>query len=130
MKPGPEVGSTLKPKISAVNKAAERYQAAPAEAPKTNAGRSLEDIAADIHALDREKAFAIGALLVEARESAKPGKWMEWLSDEFDWSEDTARNYMAAYRLGERFRTVRNLPLPKRTIYQLGNDFLENPGLQ
>ena len=84
---------------------------------KTNAGRSLEVIADDIRALERSNAFTIGALLAEAREDAEYGKWSEWLESEFDWSEDTARNYIAAHRLGEQFRTVRNLPLPMRATF-------------
>src|SRR5262245_15763793 len=90
---------------------------------KTNTGRPLEIIADDIRALERGNAFAIGALLTEAREDAEYGEWSTWLESEFDWSEDTARNYMAAHRLGEQFRTVRDLPLPMRAVYRLGNDF-------
>src|SRR5215469_14881048 len=89
----------------------------------TNTRRPLEIIAGDIHALERGNAFAIGALLTEAREDAEHGEWSTWLESEFDWSEDTARNYMAAHRLGEQFRTVRDLPLPMRAVYRLGNDF-------
>jgi len=66
---------------------------------KTNAGRPLEIIAADIRALERGNAFAIGALLAEAREDAGYGEWSEWLESEFDWSVETARNYLAAHRL-------------------------------
>jgi len=82
----------------------------------TNTRRPLEIIAADIHALDRDNVFAKGALLAEARESAEHGDWAPWLESEFDLSEDTARNYLAAHRLGEKFRIIRNLPLPKCTI--------------
>ena len=89
----------------------------------TNTRRPLENIAEEIHALERGNAFAIGALLTEARENAEYGEWSTWLESEFDWSEDTARNYMAAHRLGEQFRTVRDLPLPMRAVYRLGNDF-------
>jgi hypothetical protein len=89
---------------------------------KTNTGRPLEIIADDIRALERGNAFAIGALLAEAREDAEYGEWSTCLESEFDWSEDTARNYMAAHRLGEQFRTVRDLPLPMRAVYRLGND--------
>jgi hypothetical protein len=95
-----------------------------------NTKRPLEIIADDIRALERGNAFAIGALLVEARDDAGYGEWAEWLESEFDWSEDTARNYMAAHRLAEQFRTVRNLPLPMTTFYRLGNDFeLDDPDL-
>ena len=95
----------------------------------TNTRRPLEVIAADIHALDRDNVFAKGALLAEVLESAEHGDWAPWLESEFDLSEDTARNYLAAHRLGEKFRIIRNLPLPKCTIYQLGNDFLEDDRL-
>src|SRR5262249_46300217 len=52
----------------------------------TNTKRPLEAIAADIRALERGNAFAIGALLAEAREDAEYGEWSEWLEEEFDWS--------------------------------------------
>ena len=90
---------------------------------KPNAGRPLEIIAADIRALERRNAFDIGALLAEARENAGYGEWSEWLEREFDWSVETARNYLAAHRLAEQYQTVRFLPLPMRAIYRLGNDF-------
>jgi hypothetical protein len=95
-----------------------------------NTRRPLDIIADDIRALERGNAFAIGALLAEAREDAEYGEWATWLKDEFEWSEDTARNYLAAHRLAEQFRTVRELPLPMRVVYRLGNDFeLDGPEL-
>lgn len=97
---------------------------------KTNTKRPLETIAHDIRALERGNAFAIGALLAEARDDAEYGEWAMWLEEEFDWSPDTARNYMAAHRLADKFRTVRELSLPMRAVYQLGNDFeLDDPDL-
>jgi len=95
-----------------------------------NIKRPLEAIADDIRALERGNAFAIGALLTEARDDAGYGEWATWLEEEFDWSEDTARNYMAAHRLADKFRTVRNLKLPMRAVYRLGNEFeLDGPEL-
>jgi len=91
---------------------------------KTNTGRRpLEIIADDIRALERGNAFAIGALLAEAREDAGYGEWMAWLEDEFDWGRETARNYLAAHRLAQQFPILGNLPLPMCAIYRLGNDF-------
>jgi hypothetical protein len=90
---------------------------------KTDAGRPLEIIAADIRALERGNAFDIGALLAEARKDAEYGEWASWLESEFDWSPQTATNYMSAHRLAEQYPTVRFLPLPMRAVYRLGNDF-------
>ena len=95
----------------------------------TNTRRPLEIIADDIRALERGNAFAIGALLAEAREDAEYGEWMVWLEDEFDWGRETARNYLAAHRLAQQFPIVGNLPLPMCAVYRLGNDFLEDDRL-
>jgi|SRR5215475_771953 len=97
---------------------------------KTNKKRPLETIAREIHGLDRRNAFAIGALLAEARENAEHGEWGDWLESEFDWSEETARNYLAVHGLTVKFPTVRDLPLPMRVLYRLGNDYeLDGPSL-
>jgi hypothetical protein len=89
---------------------------------KSNTKRDLAVIASDIHALERLRAFDIGKLLIEARDACEHGEWGDWLDREFDWSHDTADNYMAAARLEGKFRTVRNLKVPMRTIYDLGLD--------
>jgi hypothetical protein len=89
---------------------------------KSNTKRDLAVIASDIHALERLRVFDIGKLLIEARDACEHGEWGDWLDREFDWSHDTADNYMAAARLEGKFRTVRNLKVPMRTIYDLGLD--------
>src|SRR5262249_18400285 len=95
----------------------------------TNTRRPLDAIADDIRALERNNAFAIGALLAEAREHADYGEWAYWLEEEVDWGRETAPNYLAGHKLGEQFPTFGNLPLPMCAVYRLGNDFLDDPGL-
>jgi len=89
---------------------------------KSNTKRDLADIAGDIHSLERRSVFDIGKLLIEAHDACTHGEWGDWLDREFDWSDDTAARYMDATRLADRFRTVRNLKVPKRIIYDLGDD--------
>jgi hypothetical protein len=87
--------------------------------------RTLDDIAGEIRSLERNNVFAIGELLAEA-EKGKPGEygeWMDWL-DQFDFSHDTADNYIKFYNLGTKFRTVRNLKVPVTVIYDLAKDHL------
>jgi hypothetical protein len=84
--------------------------------------RSLDDIAAKIHRAERASIFEIGALLLEAHERCEHGKWREWLYDEFEWSEDTAANYIKAAKLAAKFRNFRNLKLTKSTIYALADE--------
>ena len=72
----------------------------------TNAKRNLNVIAKDIHTLERRNVFAIGALLIEAKDACEHGEWMDWLDTEFDWSESTAANYMNAFRLKAKFPVV------------------------
>jgi hypothetical protein len=90
--------------------------------------RDLDTIAADIHQLERRSVFDFGELLVEAQEACDHGAWLRWLEDEFEWSHDTAMNYIAAHELADKFRTVRNLPLPCRVIYELASD-VDDPDL-
>jgi hypothetical protein len=89
--------------------------------------RSLDVIADEIHALDRN-AFDIGAKLIEAYDQCEHGDWLQWLEEEFDWSVDTAERYMRAARLADKFRTVRNLRVPMTIIYDLAAD-IEDPDL-
>ncbi len=81
--------------------------------------RSLDDIAADIHALERSSIFDIGERLIEAEAVCDHGQWLPWLEQHFEWSDDTARRYMSAARLVLKFCKLRNLPLPASTIYGL-----------
>ena len=81
--------------------------------------RSLEAIAAEVRGLQRTNVFAIGDLLIEARESCDHGEWLPWLQEEFNWSADTAERYMKVARLGTKYRNLRNLHLGKTTFYAL-----------
>jgi DUF3102 family protein len=83
--------------------------------------RSLGAIAADIHNLQRKNVFAIGKLLLEAKEACDHGEWMPWLYDEFAWSEDSAQRFIGIARLGLKFRKLRNLKLAKTTLYNLAD---------
>jgi Protein of unknown function (DUF3102) len=98
----------------------------------SNVGRTLAAIAVDINQRDklaRENIFEIGRLLVEAEKACEHGKWMKWLKAEFGWTNQTARNYMAAHELAERFKTVLNLKVPMRVIYALGHSYIDDPDL-
>ena len=43
----------------------------------------------------------IGRLLSECKALLKHGQWIPWLNREFQWSERTARNFIAAYTLAK-----------------------------
>ena len=60
----------------------------------------------------------IGARLSECKVLAGHGNWLPWLNREFGWSEDTAERYMRVSDL-DKFRTVRNLDLPIKSLYLL-----------
>src|SRR5262245_48645575 len=85
---------------------------------KKNA-RSLDEIAAAIHAAERANVFVVADLLHEARESCDHGFWGHWLEEEFEWSEDTAERYIKVSELATKFRNLRNLKLAKTTLYAL-----------
>jgi hypothetical protein len=88
----------------------------------TNMKRDLAAIAGDIHALERRNVFEIGGLLIEAKSACEHGAWMQWLEDEFSWSDSTANNYVSAFHLKTKFPTVGNLKIPSRTLYDLADD--------
>ncbi|WP_161855601.1 DUF3102 domain-containing protein [Bradyrhizobium sp. CCBAU 051011] len=86
--------------------------------------RSLDTIADDISKLKRDHIFDVGDLLIEAKEQCEHGQWLDWLDDEFEWSVDTAENYMKVAELASKFRPLRNLKLAKTTLYTLaGSDY-------
>ena len=90
--------------------------------------KSLDAIADDIHKLERGNIVDIGGLLIEAKGQCEHGQWLDWLSTEFEWSWDTADRYMKVKKLGDRFRSVRNLSLPATVLYQLAAR-LDDPSL-
>jgi hypothetical protein len=89
---------------------------------RSNVGRNLDAIAVDIHQLERASVFEIGELLVEAEAACEHGEWRAWLKSEFEWSHDTARNYMNAARLVANDERVRHLRVPATIIYALADD--------
>jgi hypothetical protein len=83
--------------------------------------RSLDEFAAEIVAHQRSNIFELGKILREAKEQ-HDGGFLDWLhenEEDFGFGVDTAENYMAASRLAERFRNIRNLNVGKTTIYAL-----------
>lgn len=90
----------------------------PKKPKKTN--RTIEAITADIERIDNSSRFEIGTLLIEAKELLEHGEWGDWLAFNFDWSEDTAENYMAVARLGKaKFRKLSDFPMPASVLYAL-----------
>jgi hypothetical protein len=53
----------------------------------------------------------IGRRLSHAKKLVGHGHWLSWLSENFEWSGDTAERYMRAHELVAKFRTLRNLDL-------------------
>jgi hypothetical protein len=81
--------------------------------------RTLDEIAVSIHAADRANVFTVGALLMEAKDACDHGQWGPWLEEEFEWSQDTAENYMRVTRVAAKFRKFRNLKVPKVILYEV-----------
>jgi hypothetical protein len=67
----------------------------------------------------RKDIIEIGHLLTKAQESAGHGNWLQWLAREFDWSEQTARNYMRVYEMASIHNAIVDLDLPLRSLYLL-----------
>ena len=62
----------------------------------------------------------IGKRLARVKNRVGHGNWLPWLRQNFDWSGDTAENYINVYRVSQspKFRSLRNLPL--EVLYLLG----------
>jgi hypothetical protein len=112
--------------VDDANKVTAPAQPAPAasrRSPKTN-HRSLLEIAADLHKVERSRIFESGELLLEAK-AGHPKEFLKWLAEEeFDYSHKTAERRMAVVRLGQRFDKLSNLKVAVTTLYALTD--LEN----
>jgi hypothetical protein len=63
-------------------------------------------------------AVEIGKRLLQVRELLPHGQWLPWLREHFDWSEQTARNYMnAASGMGRR--KLEGLAIEPSALYAL-----------
>ena len=62
----------------------------------------------------------IGKRLSRVKDRVGHGNWLTWLRKNFDWSGDTAANYINVFELSKtpEFRRLRNLPL--ELLYLLG----------
>src|SRR6516164_3122957 len=62
----------------------------------------------------------IGKRLSGVKDRVGHGNWLPWLHHNFDWSGETAANYMAIFRLSKtsKFQSLKNLPL--EVLYLLG----------
>ena len=75
--------------------------------------RVLQGYATELRTLARKSVqdvIAIGKLLTKAQKRLGHGNWLPWLGAELGWSDDSARNYMAVYRLSlqPKFRKFRH----------------------
>lgn len=61
----------------------------------------------------------IGNRLIAVRERLPHGEWLPWLDREFGWSEQTARNFMAAADAFGKSPTVVDLPIDAGALYLL-----------
>ena len=90
----------------------------------TSSDPTLAEHAAVIHQLRqraREDIVEIGRHLVEARDHVGHGAWLDWISVEFGWSDQTARNFIHVYEFSRdpKSKPVLDLDLPLRVLYQI-----------
>jgi hypothetical protein len=84
--------------------------------------RTLAQIAASIRKRTESLSdiLAIGADLIEAKEQLpEEERWLDWLSEEFDFSWRSAQNYMSAQRLASKNATVAYSKLTSSALYWL-----------
>jgi Protein of unknown function (DUF3102) len=77
---------------------------------------ALARYANDIRALRKRASsdiIEIGRMLIEGKKLAGHGNWLSWLEREFQWTDDTALNYMRVHDLvkNRNFRDLSNIPV-------------------
>jgi hypothetical protein len=90
----------------------------------TDAGVALAEHAEEIRTLGRRACadiIEIGRRLTECKALVGHGRWRTWLECEFGWSDDTAANYIRAYKLTQeeefKYRNFRNLNIGVSALY-------------
>jgi hypothetical protein len=78
--------------------------------------RALTRYATEIRSLRKQVSsdiIEIGRMLVESKKLVGHGNWLEWLEREFQWTDDTALNYMRVHDLAKNrnFRDLSHIPL-------------------
>jgi Protein of unknown function (DUF3102) len=77
---------------------------------------ALARYANDIRALRKRASsdiIEIGRMLIESKKLAGHGNWLSWLELEFQWTDETALNYMRVHDLvkNQNFRDLSNIPV-------------------
>ena len=88
-------------------------------APRAERIRSLVNVA-------RSCIIEVGRELIEAREDIPHGQWLPWLRHEFQWSRDTAANYI---RVAEAFQIPNSSEFPAFNISARALYALAAPGI-
>jgi hypothetical protein len=97
---------------------------APAE---HNSERVIAKLTTEFHAFRRKNIFDEGDLLIKIKDACdKYGDWGKWLKNEYKDSRDTADRHISAARLAATFRTVRQLRVPARVIYDLALAYFDD----
>jgi hypothetical protein len=77
---------------------------------------TLARYANDIRVLRKQVSsdiIEIGRMLVESKKLVGHGNWLSWLEREFQWTDDTALNYMRVHELAKNrnFRDLSKIPI-------------------
>jgi Protein of unknown function (DUF3102) len=86
---------------------------------------TLAEHAAEIRKLHKKWAsdvVEIGRRLTDAKAQCGHGKWLPWLKDEFNWSNQQARRFMHVYEFSKNNNLV-NLEIDISGLYQLAAPF-------
>jgi hypothetical protein len=73
----------------------------------------------------RQDIIEIGQRLIEVHQVKSGAGWLLWLKNEFEWTDQTARNYMrVATAFGEQFKTVLNLQIDATALFVLAGPYV------
>lgn len=91
--------------------------------------RFLEERERRIKSLARTTAQSIveiGGLLIEAKKRVEHGEFLKWIEKAFQWSEQTARNFMNVARM-PKSTTVVDLPIDLKALYFIAAPNIPEP---
>jgi len=77
------------------------------------------DAIRELHKRVAGDVIEIGRRLTECKSMCGHGQWLRWLDREFQWTDDTALNFMRVYELARKSRNFRDLSLPISALYLL-----------
>jgi lipoprotein-anchoring transpeptidase ErfK/SrfK len=73
----------------------------------------------ELRRVETESIARIGSILIEVKAKVHHSHYLDWLKANFQWTDQTARNYVHVAKLVEKNQTVLDLPIDLGALYRL-----------